>query len=152
MKIFLDADGVHPWNLLMMLFRLKVKFPYLGRCWMHIYRSRREMVQPWHYHFNFQVEITNGTADGGFSKEQVMEVTNAAYGVDLGYKWFTNVLDGQQTLRRSIKRVAGVKKNPAPAYYCTLTPDNKLVYLKRRKQADLINYIAIEKIIDQQEP
>lgn len=115
---------------------------------MHIYRTRREEVQPWHYHFNYQVEITNGTADGGFSVEQVVEVTNAAYGVDLGYKWFTEALDGRQTLRRSIKRVAGVKRNPAPVYYCSLTPDNRLVYLKDKRQTDLINYMAIEKIID----
>ena len=115
---------------------------------MHIYRTRREEVQPWHYHFNFQVEITNGTADGGFSARQVMEVTCAAYGVDLGYKWFTGELDGRQTLRRSIKRVAGKKRNPAPVYYCSLSPDDRLVYLEDRRQTDLMNYMDIERIID----
>jgi len=148
-KIFLDLDGIHPWGLLMTLFRLKQKFPYLCNVWMHIYRTKREEVLPNHYHFNYQVEITNGTADGGFSKKQVIEVTYAAYGVDLGYKWFTEALDGMQTLRRSIKRVDGVKRNPAPVYYCTLTPDNRLVYLKSRRQTDLTNYFAIEKIIDE---
>ena len=139
---------MHPLQLLLSLLRLKRKFPYLSNVWMHIYRTRREEVQPWHYHFNYQVEITNGTADGGFSHNKVIEVTNAAYGVDLGYKWFTNDLDGHQTLRRSIKRVAGVKKNPAPVYYCSLTPDNRLVYLSDHRQMDLMNYTAIETVID----
>jgi len=148
MRIFLDMDGVHSIQLLSTLFRLKKKFPYLSGSWMHIYRTKREEMFPDHYHFNYQVEITNGTANGGFSKRQVIEVTNAAYGVDLGYKWFTEALNGRQTLRRSVKRVEGVKRNPAPAYYCTLTPDNRLVYLRDRRQTDLTNYISIEKIID----
>ena len=147
-KIYLDLDSVHPWSLLMTLFRLKRKFPYLSNVWMHIYRTRREEALPYHYHFNYQVEITNGTADGGFSRRQVIEVTYAAYGVDLGYKWFTEALDGMQTLRRSIKRVDGEKRNPAPAYYCSLTPDNRLVYLRDRRQTDLTNYCAIERILD----
>jgi len=147
-RVYLDFDNVHPLQLLLSLLRLKRKFPYLSGVWMHIYRTRREEVQPWHYHFNFQVEVTNGTADGGFSARQVVEVTNAAYGVDFGYKWFTRELDGQQTLRRSIKRVAGVRRNPAPVYYCSLTPDDRLVYLRDRRQTDLTNYMQIEKLID----
>jgi len=149
MRIFLDMDNVHPQQLIRTLFRLKRKFPFLKRAEMHIYRTRREEVQPFHYHFNYQVVITDGTAHGGFGRGQVERVVKAAYGVDLGFKWFSEVMGYRQTLRRSKKRIAGVKRGTAPVYYCTLTPDDRLVYIPERAQIEQLNLETVERILDE---
>jgi len=118
---------------------------------MHIYRTRREEVQPWHYHFNFQVvdyDLYSLSLNSQSLSISIRRLVSQQIDRILGYKWFTGELDGRQTLRRSIKRVAGVKRNPAPVYYCSLSPDDRLVYLEDRRQTDLMNYMDIERIID----